>query len=139
MAGSFTDFLERKLLDHVFGGVVYTPAAALYFATFSVTPDDTGGGTESTGAGYARVALANNSTTFPAASGNPTVKSNGIDIQLGTALGLWSLGANQVAWGIYDAASGGNLLIYGDLTPNQPILLGNVLKVGAGVLGIQLT
>ncbi len=47
MAG-FSDYLEDKVLDHVFGGNAYTAPATLYVALYTVAPTDTGGGTEVT-------------------------------------------------------------------------------------------
>lgn len=140
MAGSFSVYLEKKVLDHVLGGVTYTPPSTVYFATFTVAPTASGGGTETSGLGYARVAIANNATSFPAATGGaPSTKTNGVNIVMAAATGLWSLGANQTSWGLYDAASGGNLLMFGDLTPNQPILLGNILSLGIGIMQVNLT
>jgi hypothetical protein len=53
---SFTDYLENKILKHVFGAVPYTAPASLYVALFSTPTDDTGAGGEvATGNGYARV------------------------------------------------------------------------------------
>jgi len=65
MAGK-SDYLENTILDLVYGGVAYTPPAILYVALFSVAPTDAGGGTELSGGGYARVAVPNDLTNFPA-------------------------------------------------------------------------
>ena len=51
MAG-FSDYLEDKVLDHVFGGTAYTAPSTLYVALYTVAPTDTGGGTEVSGGGY---------------------------------------------------------------------------------------
>ena len=53
MAG-FSDYLEDKVLDHVFGGNAYTAPSTLYVALYTVAPTDTGGGTEVSGGAYAR-------------------------------------------------------------------------------------
>ena len=58
MAG-FSDYLEKKLLNHVFGGATYTPPATLYFglATAAITDSTTGTTvTEPSGGSYARSA-----------------------------------------------------------------------------------
>src|SRR3989304_5914505 len=75
MAGSKSDFLENELLDHVLGNAAYAAPATVYFGLYSVGPSDVGGGTELTGSGYARIAVTNNATNYPAASGG--AKSNG--------------------------------------------------------------
>ena len=51
---AFSDYLENKVLGHVFGGTAYTAPSTLYVALYTVAPSDTGGGTEVSGGGYAR-------------------------------------------------------------------------------------
>jgi len=137
MAGSFSDFLELELLDHVFGNAAYSAPATLYIALFSVAPTDAGGGTEATGSGYARVAITNNATNFPAAAAG--AKANGTSFDFATATGDWSAGANQVAFGIFDALTVGNLLCWADLTTPKPVLNGDTAKFAVGDLDITLT
>ena len=72
MAGSFSNFLELEVLDHVFGAAVYTAPATLYIALYTVAPTDAAGGTEVTGGAYARKDVANNATNFPAMAGAST-------------------------------------------------------------------
>ena len=43
MAG-FSDYLETKVLDHVFGGTSYTAPTTLYVALYTAAPTDTGSG-----------------------------------------------------------------------------------------------
>ena len=50
MAG-FSDYLENKVLEHVFENSAYTAPSTLYAALFTVAPSDTGGGTEVSGGG----------------------------------------------------------------------------------------
>ena len=45
MAG-FSDFLETKVLEHVFGGSAYTAPTTLHIALYTAAPSDSGGGTE---------------------------------------------------------------------------------------------
>lgn len=109
-----SDYLENKILDHIVGGGDYTRPANLYFAFFTVAPTDAGGGTEVSGNGYARVAMTNNSTNFPAASGGS--KTNGVAIVFPTATGNWG---TITHYGVFDAASGGNLLFHGALSASK--------------------
>lgn len=102
---SWTDYLENEILDHVFSAATYTPPVTLYAALFSVAPTDSTGGTELSGGSYTRVAITNNATNFPAASGGS--KSNGTAITFPTATADWSA---AVAMGFFDASSGGNLI-----------------------------
>jgi hypothetical protein len=108
MPGSKSDFLENELLDHVLGNAAYTAPANVFLGLFSVAPTDTGGGTEITGGAYPRKQVANNSTNFPAASGGS--KSLAVTQVFDVApAGL----ATAVAWGVFDASTGGNLLYWG--------------------------
>lgn len=133
MAGSFSDHLEDELLDHVFGGGDYSRPATVYVALYTVAPTDAGGGTECTGGSYARKAVTNNDTNFPAASSG--AKSNGTDIEFVEATGDWG---TVVAFAIFDALSGGNMLCWADLSANKDIDSGDTAKFAAGELDITL-
>lgn len=131
---SFADFLEDELLDHVFGAAAYTAPATLHIALFTTAPADDGtGGTEVSGNAYARVAVTNNATNFPASSGG--AKSNGTVIQFATATGSWG---TVLAFGVYDAASGGNLLSVGTLGTSKAVGNGDAPKFPIGDLVITL-
>lgn len=114
--GSFNNFLEDEILDHVFSAATYTAPATLYVALYTVTPSDTGGGTEVTGGSYARVAVTNNATNFPASSGG--AKANGTAITFPAPTANWGV---VVAFAILDASSGGNFLCWGAITPNKTV------------------
>lgn len=131
--GSFSNFLELEILDHVFGAASYSAPATLYFALFTATPSDAGGGTEATGGSYARVAVTNNATNFPAASGG--AKSNGTAITFPTASAAWG---TVVAMGVFDASSGGNLLAWAALTTSKTISGGDTPSFPAGDFDVTL-
>lgn len=133
--GSFTDFLELKLLDHVFGAAAYTAPATLYVALSTTTITDAGGNmTEPVGNAYARVAVTNNATNWPAASAG--AKSNGTAINFPTATGSWG---TIIDFAIMDAASAGNMLGYGTLTTAKAITTGDTPSFAVGDLDITLT
>lgn len=134
MASGFADFLELELLDHVFGAASYSAPATLYIALYTAAPGDSGGGTEVTGGSYARVAVTNNATNFPAASAG--AKANGTLIDFGTATANWG---TVVAMAILDASSGGNFLAWGDLTASKVINNGDSATFPVGDLDITLT
>lgn len=129
--GSKSNYLENKVLDHVLGGGDYTRPATVYFGLFTVTPSDTGGGTEVSTGSYARASVTNNATNFPAAASGS--KSNGTDIVFPTASGSWG---TIVAFGIFDASTAGNLLYWGDITPNKLVSTGDTPKFATGDLTI---
>ena len=131
MAGSKSDYLENKVLDHVLGGGDYTRPATVYIALYTVAPTDAGGGTEVTGGSYARVTVTNNATNFPAASGG--AKSNGTEIAFVEATASWG---TVVAFGIFDALTLGNLLYWADLTASKVIDSGDTAKFAVGDLDL---
>lgn len=124
-----SDYLENKILDHILGGVDFTRPATVHFAFFTIAPTDAGGGTEVTGGGYARVAVTNNSTNFPTASGGS--KSNGTAIVFPTASAGWGTVSH---YGVFDAASGGNLLFHGALSAAKLVETGDTPSYPVGAM-----
>ena len=129
MAG-FSDYLEDKVLEHVFGGNAYTAPSTLYVALYTVAPSDTGGGTEVSGGAYARQTAA-----FTVSGTNPTTASNTAAIEYPTATANYG---TVVAVGILDASSGGNLLAYSTLDSSKVVSSGDVFRFNAGDLDITL-
>lgn len=134
---SKSDYLEKKVLDHWYGGTNTAPPATLYLALFTSDPGEAGGGTEATGAGYARKSVTNNTTNFPNATGDsPSTKSNGTQIAMAPATGDWSSGANMTHFVWFDAAAAGNRLHKGALAVAKPVLNGDTPTFEPGDLVI---
>jgi hypothetical protein len=139
-----TNYLENKLVDWLFRGVSFTPPAGLYIGLFTAAPSDTGGGTEVTGGSYARQALAPSTTNWAAtnaaasttnpSSGTSGTTSNNVAIAFPTATADWG---TVTHFGIFDASTAGNLLIYGALTASQSLPNGGAYSFAAGALSIQ--
>lgn len=151
---AMTDFLENKLLDFLFRGQALglggsTAAAGsgptnLYVGLLTAAPTDGTAGTEVSGGSYARVtvssALANwagtqsaGSTTASSGTGGST--SNNGTVTFPTATGSWG---TVTHFGIYDASSAGNLLIYGALGSSQVVNTGGTPSFAAGQLTVQI-
>jgi hypothetical protein len=130
MAGSFTDYLEDKILKHVFTNTAYTSPTTVYVGLFTVAPSDTGGGTEVSGSGYAR-----KSAAFTV-SGTSTLATNSAAIEFDAATGSWG---TIVAMAVFDALTTGNMLAWADLTTSKSIATGDVLRIPAGDLDITLS
>ncbi len=124
---SFSNFLENKVLGHVFGATPYTAPATLYVGLFTSNPGETGSGSEVSGGSYARQTIAFTVT------GNQA--SNTAAVEFPTATASW--GTITFA-AIYDALSGGNLLAYGALTTSKTIDNGDVFRIPAGDFDINL-
>jgi hypothetical protein len=133
---SFTDFLEKKLLDHVWGGGDYVRAGTVYVGLSTTTVNDDGTGiTEPSGGAYARVAVTNNVTNFPASSGSPSTKSNGTAITFPQASASWG---TITHFFISDASSGGNILASGALTASKTVGANDTASFAVGDLAITL-
>ena len=132
--GSFADYLENELLDHVFGGADYVRPATLYVGLSTTTITDAGGNiTEPVGGNYARVAVTNNATNFPAAASG--AKANGTAISFPEATGAWG---TITDFFISDASPGGNILCYGALDASKTVSSGETISFAVGALDITL-
>ena len=130
MAG-FTDYLENKVLLHVFGGTAYTAPSTLYVGLFTAAPSDTGGGTECSGGSYARKSMAD----MTVSGTSPTQATNGAAVEFVTATGAWG---TVTHCRVFDAASSGNLLGWAALTASKTVSSGDVFRFDAGDLDITL-
>lgn len=132
MAGSFSDYLEDKVLKHVFTNTAYTPASTLYVALYTVAPSDTGGGTEvsTSGTAYARQAMA-----FSVSGTSPTTATNSGAVEFPTATADWG---TIVAAAVFDASSTGNMLAWADLTTNKTVNTGDVFRFQASSFSVTL-
>lgn len=126
MAG-FSNYLENKVVGHVFGGSAYTAPSTLYVALYTSAPSDTGGGTEVSGGAYARQTAAFTITADTA--------SNTSAIEYPTATADYG---TVVAVGVFDASSSGNLLAYGNLTTSKTVSNGDVFRFNAGAIDITV-
>lgn len=126
---SKSNYLENVLLDHQLGGPDYVRPATVYIALYTVAPTDAGGGTEVSGGNYSRVALTNDATNFPAASGGN--KSNGTTIAFPVPSAGWGVVTH---FGIFDASSGGNLLRWGPLSISKTVDPGDLINFPPGLL-----
>lgn len=106
-------YLQNKILDLIFGKTSYTAPSILYIGLFNANPTQISpSGTEASGVNYARVAVNNNTTNWPAASNGVKINPNEIEFTVGA--GGWD---TLTGYGIYDSFSAGNLLYYGTFDP----------------------
>jgi hypothetical protein len=133
---ALTDYTETAIINHIFRTASFTKPTTLTIGLITtLTNGESSTATEVTGGSYARVALnpldANWSAT---ASGNGTT-SNSVSIQFPAATADWG---TVTSFGIWDAATGGNLLIYSALTNARTITNGTTPSFGAGALTFQI-
>lgn len=99
----------------------------VYVGLYTAAPSDTGGGTEVTGGSYARKSTAG-ADWNAAASGS---SSNANAITFITATGSWG---TVTHFGLFDAASAGNLLRWAALTTSKTIGSGDTASFAAAAL-----
>ena len=135
MPGFLTDYSNNKTLDLFFGASAFTPPATLYFGLSQTASSKSGTVSEPAGGGYARVAVANNLTGFPAASGG--TKSNAAVVTFPAPSAAWGTVASVF---IADAVSGGNVLAAADLTTPKTISSGaSAPTIAVGALFLSHT
>jgi len=118
--GDFTNLLENAILDHIFDQATYaTPD--LYVGLHTGNPGEFGGFELPFSGGYARVYTFFMDWT-PAGSGRVD-NFNTIVFPMATDYWGW-----VTYFGLFNAAFGGNLLIYGTLTPSEEVMFGDVVK-----------
>lgn len=140
---ALSDYLENKIVDHILRATAFTAPATVYVGLLTAAAGDTGGGTECTGGGYARAAVTSATTAWNGTHGNTTGASSGTDgtvenaatITFPTPSASWG---TVTHWGVYDAATGGNLLFYAALTTSKVINIGDAVSFAAGALSLQI-
>ncbi len=142
---AMSDYLENKLIDHIFRGQAYSAPATLYVALFTANPTDAAGGTEVTGGAYARVAITSSlanwagtqaAASTAASSGTGGTTSNNGAVTFPAPTANWGV---VTGFGIFDASSGGNLLIWGALSTNKTINNGDSApSFAAAALSFQI-
>lgn len=139
MASGKYEYLSQTMLNAIFNGGTWSFPGHTYIALFSVTPSISAGGTEATGSGYARITTTSNTTNYPTISGSTTTITNNVAQSFAAATGDWSAAANQVAAGIFDALTTGNLYYWGALTESKPVLNGDTASFAIGAITVQET
>ena len=136
MAG-LTNYLEDKIMNHVFGSTTFTKPTNYYVGLLTATPSDSAAGTEVSGGSYARQVCA-----FTITGTGTAQAANTSAITFPTATADWGI----VGWiGIYDAVSGGELVAFQNLqksdfstTTTKTINDGDIFKFNSSTIKIQL-
>lgn len=124
---AMSNYLENEILDHILGTGAYTAPTTVYVGLSTASFADDNSGTELSGSGYTR-----KSAAFDAAVSGTADNTAAIEFPAATA--SWGTVSH---FGIFDAASSGNLLIHGAFTTAKAIGSGDILKISAGDLDIS--
>jgi hypothetical protein len=140
---ALSDFMENKLIDWLLRGqaIGITGASAgagsgpttLYYGLLTANPTDGTAGTEVTGGSYARVSVASSLANW-AGTGGTTSNNGAVTFPAPTA--NWGV---VTGMGLYDASTGGNLLIYTALSTSKTINNGDAApSFAAGAFTFQI-
>lgn len=126
----FTDYSAKNFLNYITGKTAVPSLPTVYVGLFTAVGTDAGTGfTEVSGGSYARVATSG--ATWNAASGTaPSTTSNASTITFPQATASWG---TVIAFGLFDASSGGNLLAW-DFLGNDPWVPFSCTLASPGVL-----
>ena len=129
--GSFSDYWENEILDHLFGKGNYTPPTICVGLSTADPGDDGSGLSEPSGNGYARAATA--AADWNAATGGALDNANAIEFA--EATGSWG---TVTHFALFDAVGDGNLLAHGTLNQAKTIAGGDTARFAAGDLDVSL-
>lgn len=129
---NMSNYLEERVLNHIFRGVASTAPTNLYVALFLNNPTDAGTGTEVSGTGYVRKSI---TFSAPVQVAGKAVIGNEADIEFAQAENNWGTITHAA---VYDALTGGSMYYYGALNNPKEIQTNDILKVLAGELKLTL-
>lgn len=115
---AMSDYLEGKIIDHLFRTATFSKPSALYVGLFTAAPSDSGGGTEVSGGAYVRAQLDPADANWAAPTAGDGVTSNSVLIQFAEPTANWGTVSH---FAIFDASSGGNMLFHGALTQAKSV------------------
>jgi hypothetical protein len=133
MPKSYT--LDNQVINYFTRTQAVVAPSEVWLGLFTVSPGAGGvGGTEVSGGSYARVSVTNPTILFGAPVNG--VSTNTADIQFATATAGWG---TVVAFGLFDALSGGNVLYFASLGTSRAVLNGDTAKLTTGTVTITET
>jgi hypothetical protein len=131
MAGNLALYAENKVLELLVGKTAFsTPTAYVGLFTTNPTHEDGTGGVEASAGNYARKSTAG--SDWNAAADGSIDNVNDITF-IECASSNWG---TILGFGIWDAASAGNMIAWADLDTSKEVTVGDTFKFAAGDLTI---
>ena len=129
---SASDYLENKVLDHIFGKASYTAPSNLYVALCTEAPTDASTGSTIVEANYTGYARKQTSPSdWDAAASGLTDNANAI------AFAACTGGSSDVThFALVDAAADGNVIFWGALASSLAVSAGITPEFAAGDLDV---
>lgn len=107
----YSIYMKRKINNAIFRAEAFPSISSLRYAILSALNEETNAFTEANYTGYNRIPVVCNSTNFSDATNDKYARTqNKIEIRFATVPAGQT--QNQVAIGLFDADSGGNLIAY---------------------------
>ena len=129
-AGGASTHLANVLLNHVLKTSAFSVPTNLYVALSTANPTDAGTAiAEPSGNNYARKVANSWSAAAAGASANSAA------ITFNEASGAWG---NIAYAAIFDAITGGNMLLHSTLTPTQAVVNGDTIQYNVGSFTINI-
>lgn len=141
--GSFSDRLESWILNQWWGNATTTVSGTVYvgLATSAISDSTTGQTVvepPTANTAYARVAVTNNSTNFPNATGtSPTTKNNGTAINFAQCTTNWGT-CTDFFFADTSAVATGSIWGWGTLTTPKTISSGDSASFAINAVSITL-
>ena len=129
---AMSDYLEQKILETVLNNAAFPSISATYVSLHTADVTDAGTGTEVSGGSYARVDCGSFTSMTGITDGQT---ENTAEIAFAQASASWGTVTHI---GLWDASSGGNLLLHGALTASKTVDSGDTFKIAAGDLIVTL-
>jgi hypothetical protein len=117
-------YLDTVVLNAALRNIPFTPPATVYVALFTTAPTSGGGGVEVSGGGYTR-----QPAPFAAPVGQVCASSADVVFPLAS-----SPYGTVVAFALFDAPTGGNMLYFANLSSPRTIGINDQLRFPAGQL-----
>lgn len=115
---AMTDYLEQMIGNLLLRTQTAWKPSAIYVGLFTAAPSDAGGGTEVSGGSYARVQVTQLDANWNAPTAGNGLFDNVNAITFPSPTANWGQATH---FGIFDASSAGNLLLWGALTTPKTI------------------
>lgn len=123
---TMSTYFANWVIDHMLRGQAFTPPSTIYVSLHTADPGDAGAN-EVTGGGYARQAVTLAAAANKATSNTAVIEFTNMPAVTITHVGIWN------------APTGGNLLMYGPLTTPKTVNAGDTVRFNVGDLDITFT
>lgn len=123
---TMSTYFANQVINHMLRNQAFTPPSTIYVSLHTADPGDNGAN-EVSGGGYARQAV-----TLAAAANKATSNTTVIEFTNMPAVTITHCA-------IWDASTGGNVLMYGALTQSKTVNAGDTVRFNVGDLDITFT